>query len=234
MAGRQPLRTQLPVEGGSLAGRVYCVTFSVEGRSDRLQFGVGDHVRRGTVRRDSLRGWLGIGADSSSRFAFRSPLDECSRTWVVEARATVLHPVSQLGALLYIGDGHAAQGDGERTGDVMETSMAVRFTVELIRWGFQSNVRARDAQSLMSLGVGGEVRHSRCCAAGLRGGGADSVEGVGGGWGGDGGETAGRRRMSGANARPDAYRGCEDEEVADWGALRDAPRASVIIRSCTG
>lgn len=70
---------------------------------------------------------------------------------------SVLLPVSHLGALLYLRDGHAAQGDGELTGDAIETSMSVRFTVQIVRWGFQSNVRARDAESLMSLGVDGSL-----------------------------------------------------------------------------
>ena len=37
------------------------------------------------------------------------------------------------GALLFVGDGHAAQGDGELNGDALETSMDVEFTVDLSR-----------------------------------------------------------------------------------------------------
>jgi len=36
---------------------------------------------------------------------------------------TVYLPVGQPGALLYVGDGHAAQGDGELNGNALETSM---------------------------------------------------------------------------------------------------------------
>jgi amidase len=42
-------------------------------------------------------------------------------------------PVYQAGALLSIGDGHASQGDGEITGQGLETSMDVEFSVDLIR-----------------------------------------------------------------------------------------------------
>ncbi|MEO8129951.1 MAG: acetamidase/formamidase family protein, partial [Bryobacteraceae bacterium] len=45
--------------------------------------------------------------------------------------ASVILPVSHPGAFLYIGDGHAIQGDGEATGTGVETSMDVEFTVEL-------------------------------------------------------------------------------------------------------
>jgi acetamidase/formamidase len=46
---------------------------------------------------------------------------------------TVYLPISQPGAYLYLGDGHAAQGDGELTGDALETSMDVEFSVELVK-----------------------------------------------------------------------------------------------------
>jgi amidase len=45
---------------------------------------------------------------------------------------TVYLPVAQPGALLYVGDGHAAQGDGELNGNALETSMDVEFTVDVI------------------------------------------------------------------------------------------------------
>jgi len=50
---------------------------------------------------------------------------------VVEG-TTIYLPVRAPGAMLYVGDGHAAQGDGELNGNALETSMDVEFTVELI------------------------------------------------------------------------------------------------------
>jgi amidase len=47
--------------------------------------------------------------------------------------ARVMLPVSEPGALLFIGDGHARQGEGEVAGTGLETSMDVEFTVELIK-----------------------------------------------------------------------------------------------------
>ena len=46
---------------------------------------------------------------------------------------TVYLPVFQEVALLFMGDGHAAQGDGELTGDALETSMEFEFSVDVIR-----------------------------------------------------------------------------------------------------
>jgi amidase len=45
---------------------------------------------------------------------------------------TVYLPVFHQGALLYLGDGHAAQGDGELNGDALETSMNFSFTVRVL------------------------------------------------------------------------------------------------------
>jgi acetamidase/formamidase len=70
---------------------------------------------------------------------------------------TIYLPVNTLGAYLYVGDGHAAQGDGELTGDAMETSMDVTFSVSVKRWGFADIPRAENTEFIMSLGTGGSV-----------------------------------------------------------------------------
>lgn len=51
----------------------------------------------------------------------------------IVAGATVMLPVFEPGALLYIGDGHARQGHGELVGSGLETSMDVQFSVELVK-----------------------------------------------------------------------------------------------------
>jgi amidase len=42
-------------------------------------------------------------------------------------------PVFEPGALLFLGDGHARQGDGEVLGSAIETSLDVEFSVDLIK-----------------------------------------------------------------------------------------------------
>jgi amidase len=66
---------------------------------------------------------------------------------------TLYLPVFVPGALLFVGDGHAAQGDGELTGDALETSMDVEFTVQLRRGDFTGALRAENDEYLMSLGI---------------------------------------------------------------------------------
>jgi len=51
----------------------------------------------------------------------------------VVAGVTMQFPVYEPGALFMLGDGHAAQGDGEIDGAAIETSFNVRFTVGLIK-----------------------------------------------------------------------------------------------------
>ncbi|MEK6321099.1 MAG: acetamidase/formamidase family protein [Acidobacteriota bacterium] len=70
---------------------------------------------------------------------------------------TVYLPVFQEGALLFMGDGHAAQGDGELTGDALETSMEFEFTVDVIAERSVGTPRAENAEYLMAIGIGGSL-----------------------------------------------------------------------------
>jgi amidase len=49
------------------------------------------------------------------------------------AGVKLMLPVSEAGALLFLGDGHARQGEGEVVGTGLETSMDVEFTVGLVK-----------------------------------------------------------------------------------------------------
>jgi acetamidase/formamidase len=70
---------------------------------------------------------------------------------------TIYLPVYAPGALLFLGDGHAAQGDGELTGDALETSMQVEFTVGLVKGQATNFPRAESDEYLMSLGIGNSL-----------------------------------------------------------------------------
>jgi acetamidase/formamidase len=70
---------------------------------------------------------------------------------------TLYLPVYHAGALLFVGDGHAAQGDGELTGDALETSMDVAFVVDVIKGRSSRMPRAENADYLMAMGIGGSL-----------------------------------------------------------------------------
>ena len=66
---------------------------------------------------------------------------------------TVYLPVNVPGALLFMGDGHAAQADGELNGVGLETSMDIEFTVNVIA-GFNSGApRMENAEWIMASGI---------------------------------------------------------------------------------
>jgi acetamidase/formamidase len=71
--------------------------------------------------------------------------------------STVYLPIFQEGALLFIGDGHAAQGAGELAGNALETSLDVEFKVELLRNSRIRMPRAEDSESRMAMGIGGSL-----------------------------------------------------------------------------
>lgn len=71
--------------------------------------------------------------------------------------AAVYLPVSQPGALLYVGDGHALQGDGELNGNALETSLDVEFSVDLVREKPLAGPRVENADYLMAMGLGGSL-----------------------------------------------------------------------------
>ena len=67
--------------------------------------------------------------------------------------ATVILPAYHPGALLFIGDGHALQGDGEATGNGVETSMDVEFSVEVRKKLKLTGPRVETADDIISVGA---------------------------------------------------------------------------------
>ena len=66
--------------------------------------------------------------------------------------ATVMLPVYHPGALLFIGDGHALQGDGESTGTGIETSLDVELTVEVRKKTPLTGPRMENNEYIISIG----------------------------------------------------------------------------------
>jgi acetamidase/formamidase len=66
---------------------------------------------------------------------------------------TLYLPVNVPGALLYLGDGHAAQGDGEVAGTAIEVPLRVRLQVDLVKGRKISWPRFENASSLMAVGA---------------------------------------------------------------------------------
>ncbi len=73
----------------------------------------------------------------------------------VTKSSTIYLPVFHNGAYLFIGDGHALQGDGEIAGNALETSMNVSFMINVIKKDSFSlkYPRIEDSTYIISLGV---------------------------------------------------------------------------------
>src|SRR5205814_2575722 len=71
--------------------------------------------------------------------------------------ATVYLPVRTPGAMLYLGDGHAAQGDGELNGNALETSMDVEFAVDVIPGKRVPGPRVESETHIMAMGLDGSI-----------------------------------------------------------------------------
>jgi acetamidase/formamidase len=67
--------------------------------------------------------------------------------------ATVILPVFVPGAYLFLGDGHALQGDGEAVGSGIETSLDVEFAVELRKKAGVTEPRVENSEFVISVGA---------------------------------------------------------------------------------
>jgi len=120
----------------------------------------GDHLKPFTV---PVRPMLGCVATAVG-IADAPPRTGDSGRWggnmdfneIVEG-ATVYLPVNMPGALLYVGDGHAAQGDGELNGDALETSMDVEFTVDILPGKRVPGPRVESATHIIAMGLAGSL-----------------------------------------------------------------------------
>lgn len=92
-----------------------------------------------------------ISTGDTNRFGGNMDFNE-----VIEGN-TVYLPVQQPGALLYLGDAHALQGDGETSQYALETSMDVTVTVDLIHGRPISMPRVESPERIMVLGQAGSL-----------------------------------------------------------------------------
>jgi amidase len=65
---------------------------------------------------------------------------------------TAIFPIFEPGALFYLGDGHACQGDGEIVGTGIETSFEVEFTVRLLKGKTIGWPRGENATDIFTVG----------------------------------------------------------------------------------
>src|SRR6266404_9353678 len=91
------------------------------------------------------------GSGDSGRYGGNMDFNE-----IIEG-ATVYLSVNVPGALLYFGDGHAVQGDGELNGNALETSMDVEVTVNVIPNKHIPGPRVESQTHIMVVGLAGSL-----------------------------------------------------------------------------
>lgn len=118
-----------------------------------------EHLKNYTVKLQPMMGCIAVAppAHQAVRTGFLGSYGGNMDYNQMREGTTIYLPVYAPGALLFIGDGHAAQGDGELTGDALETSMRVEFTVSLIKGDAMGGPRAENDEYLMSLGIGNSL-----------------------------------------------------------------------------
>ena len=118
-----------------------------------------EHLKNYTVKLQPMMGCIAVAppAHQAMRTGFLGSYGGNMDYNQLREGTTIYLPVYAPGALLFIGDGHAAQGDGELTGDALETSMNVEFTVSLIKGKAMGGPRAENDEYLMSLGIGNSL-----------------------------------------------------------------------------
>ncbi len=116
-----------------------------------LHYSVPVHPMLGCVATATGLAQAAPGSGDSGRFGGNMDFNE-----IVEG-ATVYLPVSVPGAMLYFGDGHAMQGDGELNGNALETSMDVEISVDVIAKKRISGPRVESSTHVMAMALGGSI-----------------------------------------------------------------------------
>jgi acetamidase/formamidase len=80
------------------------------------------------------------------------------------AGSTLFVPVAVDGALLYVGDGHAAQGDGEVGGTAIETGMTTEFVVDTVADAPLSTVHAITPTGRITFGFDADLNEAAAAA----------------------------------------------------------------------
>jgi amidase len=119
-----------------------------------------EHLKNFTVQLHPMLGCVGVAPNP-----WRAPVQTQDSGSIggnmdfngITEGATVFLRVQQPGALLYLGDAHAVQGDGELNGNALETSMDIEFAVDVQRQKRIGAPRVENADYLMAMGLSGSL-----------------------------------------------------------------------------
>jgi acetamidase/formamidase len=145
--------TYTPMLGGPIPKETW--TYAIDRKANTATFKANDSTYTVPIPLHPFLGCVGVApADGEARSSI-APAEYGGNMDAPEATTgnTLYLPVNVAGALLYLGDGHAAMGDGEIDGTAVEISMKVKLRVEVIKHKEIAWPRFENADYIMAVGI---------------------------------------------------------------------------------
>jgi amidase len=142
-----------PMLGGGIPRKTW--TYVIDKKTNTAAFKANDSSYTVAIPLHPFLGCVGVApADGEARSSI-APAEFGGNMDAPEATAgnTLYLPVNVAGALLYLGDGHAAMGDGEVDGTAIEISMKVKLRVEVLKHKAIKWPRFENQDYIMAVGI---------------------------------------------------------------------------------
>jgi acetamidase/formamidase len=129
--------------------------YDIDPRANEATFHALDSAFTAKIPLQPFLGCIGVAPAGGEARSSIVPAEFGGNMDAPEARPgyTLYLPVNAPGALLYLGDGHAAQGDGEVAGTAIEVPLRVRLQVDLIKGKRIGWPRFENDSTIMAVGA---------------------------------------------------------------------------------
>jgi amidase len=129
--------------------------YDIDARANQATFHALDSSFSVNIPLQPFLGCIGVAPGGGEARSSIVPAEFGGNMDAHEARPgyTLYLPVSAPGALLYLGDGHAAQGDGEVAGTAIEVPLRVRLQVDIVKRRKIAWPRFENDSSIMAVGA---------------------------------------------------------------------------------
>src|SRR5580765_1794764 len=129
--------------------------YDIDNRTNTATFHALDSNHTVTIPMQPFLGCIGVAPAGGEARSSVVPAEFGGNMDAPEARPgyTLYLPVNVAGALLFLGDGHAAQGDGEVAGTGIEVPLRVRLQVDLIKGKKIAWPRFENESALFAVGA---------------------------------------------------------------------------------
>ena len=145
--------TYTPMLGGPIPKETW--TYAIDKKANTAAFKANDSGFTVPIPLHPFLGCVGVAPANGEARSSLTPAEFGGNMDAPEATAgnTLYLSVNVAGALLYLGDGHAAMGDGEAHGTAVEISMKVKLRVEVIKHKEIAWPRFENADYIMAVGI---------------------------------------------------------------------------------